>query len=117
MPKFFGVPGQEPSTGDGEGEEEPGGGDAAKGEELFNATCMACHGADATGIAGLGPSLVGNTFVAGLSDEELVVFLTIGRPADHPENTTGIAMPPKGGNPGLSEADLAAIAAFLRELE
>ena len=103
-------------SGEGEGEGEPGG-DAARGEELFDATCVACHGVDGIGVAGLGPSLVGNTFVAGLSDEELIAFLTTGRPADHPDNTTGIAMPPKGGNPGLTEADLAAITAFLRELE
>ncbi len=115
--ELFGVPGQEPSTGEGEGEGEPDVGDAAMGEELFTSTCAACHGADATGVAGLGPSLVGNTFIAGLSDEELIVFLTTGRPADHPDNTTGIAMPAKGGNPGLTEADLAAIAAFLRGLQ
>lgn len=110
--ELFSVPGSTPppTTSGGEGAS------AANGETLFANTCAACHGPDAGGIAGLGPSLIGNTFVAGLSDSELVTFLTTGRPADHPDNTTGIAMPPRGGNASLSDADLADLAAFLKSL-
>lgn len=43
----------------------------------------------------------------------LVAFLISGRPADHPDNTTGIAIPARGGNPALSGVD---IAAFLRDI-
>lgn len=91
-------------------------GDAANGEAIYGTTCAACHGADAQGVAGLGPALVNNAFVAGLSDAELIEFLETGRPADHPDNTTGVAMPPKGGNPSLSDEDLADVAAYLREI-
>lgn len=103
-----------PSEGEGEGEGESV---AVHGEELFAATCAACHGADATGVAGLGPSLVGNTFVAGLSDEDLLAFLNVGRPAGDLDNTTGIAMPAKGGNPSLSDGDLNDLIEYLRGLE
>lgn len=113
QPELFGVPGREPSVPDpGTGGE----GSAANGETLFAQTCAACHAADATGVAGLGPSLIDNAFVAGLSTTELIDFLKVGRPADHPDNTTGIAMPARGGNPGLTDADLADLAAFLETL-
>lgn len=91
-------------------------GDAANGEAIYSATCAACHGADAQGVTGLGPALVGNTFVAGLSDDELIDFLEVGRPTDDPANTTGVAMPPKGGNPSLSDEDLEDVAAYLRSI-
>ncbi|WP_448601203.1 hypothetical protein [Thermoflexus hugenholtzii] len=41
-------------------------------------------------------------------------FIKKGRPATDPANTTGVDMPPKGGNPALTDQDLADIIAFLR---
>lgn len=113
-PEIFEVPGSTPTTGEGEG--EGSGPSAENGATLFDTTCAACHGADASGVAGLGPSLIGNVFVAGLSDNELITFIMTGRPADHPDNVTGIAMPANGGNPSLTPDDLADLAAFLRSL-
>ncbi|HHC07661.1 MAG TPA: cytochrome c [Actinobacteria bacterium] len=94
-----------------------GGGDAAHGQELFKQTCAACHGTKAEGIEGLGKPLTKSEFVQGLSDDELVAFIEQGRPASDPENTTGVDMPPKGGNPSLSDADLYDIVAWLRTLQ
>ncbi len=107
-------------TGGGEpgGTEAPAStGDAVVGEQIFSETCASCHGPDARGLEGLGPDLHGNQFVAGMSDDELVEFLKVGRSADDPANTTGVAMPPKGGNPSLSDADLLDVVAYLRTLE
>ncbi len=42
-------------------------GEASAGQSLFSGTCVACHGADATGISGLGETLVGSEFANGLS--------------------------------------------------
>jgi disulfide bond formation protein DsbB len=53
-------------------------------------------------------------FIAGKSDGELVEFIKQGRPADDPFNTTGVAMPAKGGNPLLDDQDLYHIVAYLR---
>lgn len=91
-------------------------GNAAAGEETYDSTCVACHAADATGITGLGKDLTNNDFINGLSDAELVAFLAVGRPTSDPDNTTGVDMPPKGGNPSLSDEDLNDVAAFLRTL-
>ncbi len=89
---------------------------AEDGQALFDATCTACHGEGGVGIEGLGKPLINNTFVAGLDDAGLIQFLKVGRGADDPENTTGVAMPAKGGNPALDDADLEAIVAYLRTL-
>src|SRR5690606_7316677 len=87
----------------------------ARGETLLT-QCAACHGPDARGIPNLGKDLVNSEFVASLSDDELVQFVITGRPIWDPLNTTGIDMPPKGGNPALSTEDIQAIVAYLRTL-
>jgi len=91
-------------------------GDAAAGEEIFDSTCVACHGVDAKGLPGLGRDLTSNAFIAENPDDEMVAFLVVGRPADHPDNENGVQMPPKGGNPALSEDDLHDVVAFLNTL-
>ena len=47
---------------------------------------------------------------------KLVAFVKQGRSTDDPANTTGVAMPPKGGNPALQEAQIRGIVAYLRSL-
>ena len=88
----------------------------AAGADLFSRTCSACHGPEGLGVEGLGKNLVGTDFVQGQTTEELVAFLQVGRPADDPLNTTGIAMQPRGGNPNLTDADLEHIVLFLKSL-
>jgi len=89
-------------------------GDAANGQTLFTGTCSACHGADAKGVVGLGKDLTTSTFVAGKTDPELVDFIKTGRPTGDPLNTTGVDMPPRGGNPALTDDDLLDIVAYIR---
>jgi len=90
--------------------------EAGVGKETFGKVCIACHGPDATGIQGLGKDLTTSEFVAGLTDTELVEFITMGRPVDDPLNTTGVAMPPKGGRAAFTDQDIADIVAYLRTL-
>lgn len=103
----------EPGTDDADSAYDPA--LVAHGQELF-ALCAACHGPDARGIPNLGKDLVDSEFVAGLSDEELLTFIKTGRPLWDPLNTTGIDMPPKGGNPALTDNDILAIIAYIRSL-
>ncbi len=44
-------------------------------------------------------------------------FIIKGRDGTDPANTTGIAMPPKSGNPALTEKDLLNVVAKLRTLK
>ncbi len=101
-----------PPSGGGDG-----GGIAAEGERLFGETCATCHGADAQGIDGLGPALQGNAFVAANNDGQMFAFIKVGRSTSDPDNTTGVDMPAKGGNPSLDDQDLADIVAFRRTLQ
>ncbi len=98
---------------------EPGSsrGDAAKGRQFFASTCATCHGPHGEGIPGLGKSVMTSDFVATHTDAELVAFIRSGRNVDDPLNTTGVAMPPKGGNPALTDADLTDIVAYIRSLQ
>ena len=91
-------------------------GDPAKGQTLFAGTCSACHGPDATGVTGLGKNLTTSAFVAAQTDAQLLAFVKTGRPVDDPANTTGVAMPPRGGNPALTDQDLADIISYVRTL-
>ena len=88
----------------------------AAGETAFASLCAACHGADARGLPNLGLNLVESAFVRSLSDTELRQFIIMGRPIWDPANTTGVDMPPRGGNPALSNEDILAIIAYIRSL-
>jgi disulfide bond formation protein DsbB len=107
---------EEPEAAEAEAPEAVSLGDAAHGEELYVA-CAACHGMDARGVQGLGKDLHNNEFMANMSDDEIVTFLKTGRSASHELNSTGVDMPPKGGNPALSDEDLLDIVAYMRTLE
>ncbi len=86
------------------------------GENTFQGVCSACHGFTAQGIPGLGKPLVNSPFVDGLSDDELLAFIIQGREASDPLNTTGVPMPARGGNPGLTDADLLNVIAYIHSL-
>lgn len=90
-------------------------GDPAKGKESFT-VCAGCHGMDGKGIQGLGKDFTTSEFVKGQSDEQLLAFLKVGRPASDPANTTGVDMPPKGGNPALTDEQIIDIIAYVRTL-
>ncbi len=87
-----------------------------KGQELFTQICAVCHGPDGTGLPNLGKDLVESEFVGGLTDEQLLGYIKTGRDVDNPLNTTGVAMPPNGGRPDLSDDELLSIIAHMRTI-
>ena len=88
-----------------------------RGETLFTAQCMACHGPDGKGIEQLGPPLVGSEWVTG-SPERLVAILLQGLAG--PIRVAGksyvpaAAMPGFKLNPEVTDAQLTDIATFVR---
>lgn len=78
-------------------------------------TCSLCHGAQGQGMGNLGNSLVDNDFIRSRSDDELVAFIKRGRAPSDPDNRSGVAMPPKGGDPRLTDEDLHHIVLLLRQ--
>jgi disulfide bond formation protein DsbB len=91
-------------------------GDPVAGEKSFASICAACHGPKGEGVQGLGKDMTTSEFIAGKTDDELVAFIKVGRDPSDPLNTTGVAMPPKGGNPAFSDDDLYNIVAYIRTI-
>lgn len=89
----------------------------AHGQQLAGQSCSSCHGQDFEGVKSLGPALTDNDFIQDHADDELIDFIKEGRSKDDPDSETGIAMPPYGGNPRLTNDDLADIVLFLRTLK
>lgn len=85
-----------------------------RGEASYLAVCASCHGTDGRGVSGLGKGLIESEFVRSMSDDELVDFVIVGRTIWDETNTTGVAMPARGGNPGLTDEDIYAIIAYVR---
>lgn len=91
-------------------------GDPKAGKEQYDMLCIACHGPDGGGVEGLGKPFTTSTFLKEKSDQEMLEFVKTGRPIDDPLNTTGVDMPPKGGNPALTDDQITDIIAYVRTL-
>lgn len=91
-------------------------GNLERGKKYFEETCAGCHGFKGEGVTALGLPLVTSPLVMYAPDTELLAFLRVGRPADHPDNVTGISMPPSGGRPDWTDAEFLDIIAYLRWL-
>ena len=91
-------------------------GDTAAGHAAFKKTCAVCHGPDAEGMPNLGKDLHANEFVKSQSDDQMTQFIIEGRPATHPDNTRGVDMPPKGGNPAVTDEQLQLIVVYMRSI-
>jgi mono/diheme cytochrome c family protein len=77
-------------------------GDPIAGEKIFVSACAACHGQD----------MIHSEFIATRTDHELIEFIKVGGLPDEP-----LVMPPRGGNPTLTDENLDDIAAYLRSLQ
>lgn len=85
-----------------------------QGRRLYQQNCASCHGFNLRGVPGIGKNLLDSPFVLGHSDSDLLAFIVAGRPSWHPDNTTGVEMPARGGNSFLGDADIEAIIAYIR---
>ena len=92
-------------------------GDAGKGQVLYAQSCTTCHGQNLQGMPHQGVNLRTSKFVASTNDPKLVAFLKMGRKPADPGNTTGLLMPPRGGNPTLDDDALGHIVAFMRQVQ
>lgn len=86
------------------------------GQRDFLAVCSACHGTDGRGISGVGKPLINSEFIRGRSDQELLDFIIQGRQPWDADNTTGVAMPARGGQ-GMTDQVLINIIAYVRVLD
>lgn len=99
---------------------EPAGaitGDAAEGRKVFSTTCITCHGPIGKGLPNLAPSLVGSPFIASSDIAAVANVIRTGRGLGEPNNKSGKVMPARGGNPFLTEEQIAHLAAFVRAIQ
>lgn len=85
--------------------------DTATGKAVFSQTCIACHGADGKGAIPGVADLTDKDGSLGKTDSELIRNISDGFQSPG----SFMAMPPKGGNPGLTEDDIRAVLTYLRE--
>ena len=84
---------------------------AADGKALYQATCIACHGPQGRGAIPGVPDLAKDGRMA-QSDAVLAARIREG----FQSKGSPMAMPPKGGNPALTAADIDALVVYLRAL-
>jgi len=94
-----------------------GAGDPEAGRKIFMTTCIACHTETGGSRPNLGKDIAHSEWVKSQTDEQLIAFLKKGRDTSDPLNTTGVAMPPKGGNPAITDDQLKDIVALIREFQ
>ncbi|NOX52071.1 MAG: cytochrome c [Gammaproteobacteria bacterium] len=82
----------------------------ATGKKLYGQTCIACHGANGRGAIPGVADLTKRDGALAKSDDELMKNITKG--LQNPGSM--LAMPAKGGNPTLSDADVQALLVYLR---
>ena len=85
--------------------------DAGRGEGVYNGTCVACHGGDGSGSLPGVPDLAGKT--GPLSQDDAVVLKRMAE--GFPSSGSSMAMPPRGGDPALTDADLKAVLKYMRK--
>ncbi|MBK79934.1 MAG: cytochrome c, class I [Gammaproteobacteria bacterium] len=83
---------------------------AAAGRSLYQQTCIACHGPDGRGVLPGMASLRAADGPLSQTDEVLLRSILDGKQSAN----SPLTMPPRGGNPSLTEADARALVAFLR---
>lgn len=89
----------------------------ARGKRLYEASCIACHAADARGVPNLGRDLVHGQLARSLSDQEMIAMVVRGRFPGDAGFKGPVPMPPKGGRDDFSDADIHAVVAYVRALQ
>lgn len=84
--------------------------DLEKTEMIYMNSCIACHGADGSGVMPGVKDLADPNGALIKKDEELIRAIRYGVRAAR----GGIAMPPNGGNPNLTDADIRSLISYLR---
>lgn len=81
------------------------------GKTVYQGTCIACHGPDGKGVLPGVPDFTAPNSPLNQKDEVLIKHITEGFQApDSP-----MAMPARGGNPSLTDAQISEALAYIRK--
>ena len=86
-------------------------GDPEAGKVVYEQTCIACHGGDGRGAIEGMPTLDKHQGPLGQPDDVVMGHIMDG----FESGNAPMAMPPMGGNPELSESDIADVLAYMRD--
>lgn len=86
-------------------------GDLDRGATVYQETCIACHGSDGSGSLPGVPDLAAKT--GPLSQDDAVLLKRMADGFQSPGSPMG--MPPRGGDPALTDADLEAVLKYMRK--
>lgn len=86
-------------------------GESGRGAAVFNGTCIACHGSDGSGSLPGVPDLTGKRGLLSQQDAVLLKRMTEGFQSPG----SPMAMPPRGGDPALTDADMKAVLKYMRK--
>ena len=90
---------------------DSGEGTGLSGKQVYEQTCLACHGADGTGSLPGAPNFSSPTGPLSKADDVLLDNIIGG----YQTPGSPMAMPAKGGNPNLNAADVRAVLGYMRE--
>ena len=82
---------------------------ALSGSDIYSQTCVACHGDNGKGTVPGAPNFTRSDGPLSQSDELLFNHIKLG----FKSSGSAMAMPPKGGNMNLTDADIKAVLAYL----
>ncbi len=84
--------------------------DFKAGKKVYDTTCFVCHGKDGKGALPGVPDMTGKDSRLREDDALLLKHVTDG----YQSKGSAMAMPPKGGNPNLSEAELKSVIEYMK---
>lgn len=87
------------------------GGDSARGQAVYAQACVACHGADGRGKLPGTPDLTKKGGVLTKAHAELQDHIIRGFKSPN----SRMAMPPRGGKPGLTDQDIKDVHTFMHK--
>jgi mono/diheme cytochrome c family protein len=109
---FVAVAHSEDSSPAATGTVQPG--NPGQGQQLFQKTCVECHGVEAQGIPHMGMDLRNNDFVAKNTVADVIKYIRSGH---GPTRQFPSGMPPGGFSPDATDQQLADIVAWLKSLQ
>lgn len=84
---------------------------ALTGEAIYKQTCVTCHGANGQGVVPGAANFTDKKGVLSKSDSVLLAHIIKG----YQSPGSPMAMPPRGGNPKLTDDDLKKALAYIRQ--
>lgn len=84
---------------------------ASEAERIYLNICVVCHGDDGSGNMPGVPDLADSDSLFSDSEEEIMARMKSGI-----QKPGSIAMPPKGGDPGLTDEQLRSLLRYVRKL-